>query len=359
MTTLLIFLVVLAVLVLAHEAGHFFAAKWASMRVDEFGFGFPPRLFGVRRGETEYTVNLIPLGGFVKIHGESGEDRGDPRSFASHSLAKRFLVLVAGVCMNVVLAWVLLSVGFMIGLPSALDGADYNPAYVSNVQTQITYVLPGSPAQEAGLKLGDRVLTVDGVVAIEASHARELIGRVDEGMDATLTIERPGDHQARVISLAPRAMEGGRVMIGTELTTVGRVQLPPHLAMAYGAQATIDMTTATARGFWGLITRLVRGEGVGVEVSGPVGIAIMTGEIADLGFVYLLQFAALLSVNLAILNILPFPALDGGRILFLVIEFFRRKPATPAIESAVHGIGFVLLMILVVLVTYKDIVRLF
>ncbi len=357
MMTILIFLVVLAVLVLGHEAGHFFVAKWASMRVDEFGFGFPPRLFGVRRGETEYTVNLIPLGGFVKIHGESGEDRTDPRSFASHTLWKRFLVLVAGVCMNVVLAWVLLSVGFMTGLPAALDGADYDPADVSDVQTQITYVLPDSPAEAAGFELGDSILAVDGTAVVDASRARELIGLVPEGQETVLTIGRDG--VTRDISVAPRTIEGGRVAIGTELTTVGRVQFAPHVAVAAGAGAAIDMTVATAQGFWGLITRLMRGEGVGVEVSGPVGIAIMTGEVASMGIGYLLQFAALLSINLAILNILPFPALDGGRVLFLVIEFFRRRPATPIVESVVHGIGFTLLMILVVLVTYKDIVRLF
>lgn len=358
MTTVLLFLAVLALLVLVHELGHFVVAKWSGMRVDEFGFGFPPKLFGFKKGETEYTVNLIPLGGFVKIHGESGEERDDPRSFASKPIWKRFLVLVAGVAMNVLLAWGLLTIGFIAGLPSAIDGVDFVGADVRDVNTQVTYVLPESPADEAGFTLGDRVLSVNGQAAVDAEHARELIGLADAGEEIEVLVERGTEGQV-AIAVAPEEIEPGLIAIGTQLTTVGLVRYPVHLAIVQGAVATIDMTAMTAVGFWDLIGRLVTGQGLGGEVSGPVGIAVLTGEVADLGFVYLLNFAAVLSVNLAILNIIPFPALDGGRILFLLIEIVRRKPATARIEATVHGLGFALLMILVVLVTYKDIVKFF
>ncbi|PIR47308.1 RIP metalloprotease RseP [Candidatus Uhrbacteria bacterium CG10_big_fil_rev_8_21_14_0_10_50_16] len=359
MITALIFIAVLAVLVLAHEFGHFAVAKWSGMRVDEFGFGFPPKLFGIKRGETEYTINLIPLGGFVKIHGESGEERDDPRSFASKSIWKRFLVLVAGVTMNVLLAWVLLSAGFMAGLPTAIDGGDFAGGNVKDEQVQITYVLPGSPAEEVGLVLGDRVLSVNGQSVIDAAQTRELIGLAQAGEELELVIARTGEDQSRTIMVAPVQIEEGLIAIGTQLTTVGYVSFPPHLALLNGATSTANMVAMTAVGFWDLLGRLVTGKGLGGDVSGPVGIAVLTGQVADLGFVYLLNFAAVLSVNLAILNILPFPALDGGRVFFLLIELIRRKPVTPKFEATVHAAGFAMLMILVVLVTYKDLLRFF
>lgn len=359
MMTFLIFILVLGVLVLVHELGHFLVAKWSGMRVDEFGIGFPPRLFGIRRGETVYSVNLIPLGGFVKIHGESGEDRQDPRSFAGKSMTKRFLVLVAGVTMNLFLAWGLLSAGFMMGLPTATEGSSFVGGTVHDENVQVTFVHVGSPADVAGFVLGDQVLSVNGQSVIDAEQARGLIGKAALGEEVEIRVGRTGVEEPFLVSVAPQEIEPGLVAIGTQLTTVGRVQYPPHLAIVQGAISTADMTVFTVRGFWELLLRLGRGQGLGGDVSGPVGIAILTGEVANLGIAYLLNFAAVLSINLAVLNIIPFPALDGGRVLFLFIEAIRRKPATANIEAIVHGSGFVLLMILVVLVTYKDLLRFF
>ena len=359
MTTAIVFIAVLAILVLAHEMGHFFVAKWSGMRVDEFGLGFPPRLFKIKRGGTVYSINLIPLGGFVKIHGESGEDIENPESFASKPIWKRFLVLVAGVVMNVVLAWALFSGGFMYGLPVAVENSGISGADIRDVQTQVTYVLPDSPADEAGMKLGDEVLAVGDTSVVDDAEARELIAQAEVGEEISIIVSRVGEAEPVEIVVAPTEIEEDFIAIGAQLTTTGLAKLPVHKAMLYGASLTYDMTVATAVGFWNLISRLFQGEGVGLGVAGPIGIAVMTGEVAELGIVYLINFAAILSINLAILNIIPFPALDGGRILFLVIELFRRKPATPKIEGAVHGIGFALLMLLVILITYKDIVNLF
>ena len=354
MTTIIIFIIILSLLVFVHELGHFAVAKWSGMKVEEFGFGFPPRLFGIKRGETTYSVNLIPLGGFVKILGESGESRDEPRSFTSKSKTKRVLVLVAGVVMNFAFAWVLISFGFMSGLPSVIDDTIPDSANVTDASTQITYVLPDSPAQEAGFELGDRVLAVNSTSVLDSERARELIGLVPAGQELAVTVERDG--ATRDILVAPRELEEGVVAIGTQLSTVGLVSFPPHVAIVQGANATVNMTILTAEGFWKLISRLAVGDGVDASVAGPVGIATMTGEIAALGFGYLIHFTAVLSINLAILNILPFPALDGGRIVFLALEAIRRKPVTAKIEGAVHGLGFALLMLLVILVTYRDII---
>ncbi|NQV12038.1 RIP metalloprotease RseP [Candidatus Uhrbacteria bacterium] len=356
MTTILIFLIVLSLLVFVHELGHFAVAKWSGMRVDEFGFGFPPRLFAYKKGGTEYTINLIPLGGFVKIHGESGEDSEDTDSFASKPKWKRFLVLIAGVAMNIMLAWVLLSVGFMAGLPAILDDADLGSATVKDAHVEVLFVLPDSAADRAGIMLGDHLTVIDGTSVIDSEQAREQIGLIPEGTEATLTVERKGE--SIDVHVAPELIEDDLVAIGTQLATVGMVQYGPFSSIWQGGVATVNLTSATAVGFVDLIHGLITGNGAGDAVAGPVGIAVLTGEIADLGFIYLIHFAAMLSINLAILNIIPFPALDGGRIFFLGVEAIRRKPVTARLEGMTHAIGFALLMILVVLVTYKDIMNL-
>ncbi len=339
-----------------HEAGHFAIAKWAGMKVEEFGFGFPPRLFALRRGETEYSVNLIPLGGFVKIFGETGEFREEPRSFAAKSKGKRAAVLVAGVAMNLVLAFVLLSAGFMWGIPTSVDDALPGHPNIRNTSVQITYVLPDSPAMRALIEMGDEVLAVNGVSVTDAARARELIGAVPVGTDFTILVKRDG--ATREFTLAPELLQDSRAMIGAQLSTIGLVSYAPFEAVVQGMGATATLTSATVDGFVSLIGRLIRGEGVGADLAGPVGIAVMTGDVARLGFSYLLYFTALLSVNLAVLNIIPFPALDGGRLLFLGIEAVRRKQLSPMYERAAHGLGFALLILLVILVTYKDIMRL-
>jgi len=355
MTTIIIFLIVLSVLVLVHELGHFAVAKWSGMKVEEFGFGFPPRLFAIKKGETEYSVNAIPLGGFVKIFGENGEDRLMPGAFASKPIWKRFLVLIAGVTMNILLAWVLLSAGFMAGLPSQLDNQDFKGAEISDANTQIMFVLPESPAEKAGLKIGDNILSVEGTSVVDATKAKELIGLAKIDQEITIVVDRSGAQ--REIKVAPQEIEEGVIAIGTQISTVGTVKYPPHLALIHGAESTALITRDTAKGFIGLISKVFHGGGMPAEVSGPVGIATLTGEVAQMGIVYLIYFMAILSINLAILNVLPFPALDGGRIVFLAYELFTKRPASAKVEGIVHGLGFLLLMLLVIVVTYKDIIN--
>jgi regulator of sigma E protease len=331
-------------------------AKKSGMKVEEFGFGFPPRAFAIRRGGTEYSVNWIPLGGFVKIKGESGQFREEADSFASKHPFRRFAVLIAGVAMNLVLAAVLLSVGFMAGLPTAIDGELPAGATVTEARMQIVTVAEGSPAARAGFEAGDELMSLDGRVFEGADAARDYIRESgDDGIEVAVKKEDGTFVVATVVSedLANVDVHG----IGLGMVRTGLVSFPPHLAVYHGTLATAAYTVEVVRAFADLLKNLVVEQRVSVDLSGPVGIAVMTGEAAELGVVYLLQFAALLSINLAVVNVLPFPALDGGRILFLAIEVIRRKAVDQRVEAVVHNVGFALLMTLVVLVTYRDFVK--
>jgi len=353
MLTILIFIIVLGVIVFVHEFGHFIAAKRAGVRVDEFGFGFPPRIFGVRRGETTYSVNLIPLGGFVKLHGEGGEGRDDPRSFAAKPAWVRAIILLAGVGMNVVLAAFLLTIGFTFGVRQLTDGLPPE-AIVSGSEVRVLQVLPGAPAHEAGLKSGDAIISVGGVPLTEAAGLRERVAESDG--DLSLVVRR--GTETITLTVVPRELpEADGRAIGVLPGNVGTVRYPWYLAPVKGVVAAFTLLGLIAAAFWELLAGLLTGRGLTADLSGPVGIAVVTGEATRLGIMYLLQFTALLSLNLAVLNAIPFPALDGGRFLFLVIEKLRGRPLPKNAEAVVHQAGFAVLMLLVVAVTYRDLVR--
>lgn len=354
--TILLFLVVLSLLVFVHEFGHFIVAKKSGMKVEEFGFGFPPRAFVIRRGETDYSINWIPLGGFVKIKGESGQFRSETDSFSSKPAWKRFLVLIAGVAMNLVLAAALLSVGFMMGLPTSIDGELPAGAQVRDASMRVVTVAEDSPAADAGIVSGDTLVSMDSRTFDSAESARDYIRETgDDGVEVVVKKEDGTFVTSTLVSedLANVDVHG----VGLGLVNTGLVSFPAHLAVLHGVATTGTFTAEVVRSFWDLLKNLVVNQTVSVDLSGPVGIAVMTGEAADLGVVYLLQFAALLSINLAVVNVLPFPALDGGRILFLAIEVVRRKAVDQNVEAIVHNLGFALLMALVLLVTYRDFVK--
>lgn len=360
MFTILIFLLILSILVLIHEAGHYFAARWAGMTVEEFGIGFPPKLFGRKdkRG-TLWSVNAIPLGGFVRIKGEGGteQERFAPGAFATKSLFKRFVVLVGGVVMNIIAAWVLFSVGFGIGLPSILEGSTIPDSMISNRAIHIVDVVAESPAGTAGLLSGDEVVAIDGVTFATGEEARAALAPHADGSPLLFTVGRGSEEVA--LEVTPAYIEElQKEGVGIALVETGTVRYPWYKAPIVGAQATFEMTVAVVGGFWGLITGVFTSEEVVSQLSGPVGIASLTGQVVSLGIIHVVQFAAMLSVNLAVLNILPFPALDGGRIFFLFVELVRRKPLTARVEQTIHGMGFALLLILVLFVTYQDIVKL-
>jgi len=352
--TALILIIVLSLLVFVHELGHFLTAKRAGIRVDEFGFGFPPRAYSVKRGGTVYSINWIPLGGFVKIKGESGEHASDKDSFASKPLHVRALVLSAGVIMNIVLCWVLLSVGYLIGLPQIVDEGLSPYARITDSKIQVSTVLEGSPAERAGIKSGDTILKVSGVPVTDAQQVRDA-ALISPG-DVFMSVARDGKNIDFAITPERLAIIG-KPGIGVALAKTGLVSYPAHIAPLEGAHATWVLTSDILSAFGGLIRDLFVDRKVSVELSGPVGIAFITADVAKLGFRYILQFTALLSINLAIINIFPIPALDGGRLAFLLVEAVRRKPLGRNIETITHNVGFALLMTLVVVITFRDVVK--
>jgi regulator of sigma E protease len=350
--TIIIFVAVLSLLVFVHELGHFLVARKLGIAVEEFGFGFPPRIYGTRfgrRGGTLYSVNWIPLGGFVRIKGEAGEHAADKDSFAAKSLPRRALVLVAGVLMNVLLAWALFTVGFAVGFPQVVE--DLSPhARVGATSVQVSSVLPDSAAAAADVRLGDTFVAYDGHAVEDTDAFRE---RTKEGRPVEVTLRRGGEELTK--TLVPTLIPGHPdPVVGLSLARTGLVSYPLWYAPIEGGRATVLLTGQVLSGFGEVITSLVRGQKAGIEFSGPVGIAVLTGEAARLGFRHLLQFTALLSLNLAVVNLFPFPALDGGRLLFIVVERLRGRAFGKRIETYVHGIGFLILIGLVLLVTARD-----
>lgn len=378
--TIITFIIVLSVLVFAHECGHFMMARKFGVRAEEFGFGFPPRAFGVYKNNqsqwkfiwgakeikdcpgTVYSINWLPLGGFVKIKGENGpsassglpEDE-DKNSFAFRPIWQRAFMLSAGVVMNIILAAVLISAGFMIGLPQALNGQLDARAEISDKKIQIVEVMKNTPAEVAGLKIGDTILNINGN---NFSNYEALQKYVADNIGNKLDYRVKRGREYYDLMIMPKVLtETGLGGIGIGITETGIVSYPWYLAVWEGVKTTLILTWAIITAFYELIKGLSLGHGVTADLSGPIGIAALTGQVARLGFVYLLQFTALLSINLAVINFFPFPALDGGRILFLIIEKIKRSPVKSEVEGAIHNIGFALLMILILLVTFRDVAK--
>ncbi len=353
--TIIIFLFVLGLLVFVHEAGHFFAARSVGVKVEEFGFGFPPRIFGLKRGETLYSLNWIPLGGFVKIFGEKGEGKHDKRSFAHCSILARSWIVSAGVIMNFVLAFLILSVGFMVGLPSALEDGVEVGGKVCDETIRIVAVLKGAPGEQQGVHVGDALVSLDNQTFQTIPEVQEYINaRV--GQNVEVAVKRGGELLS--FTIAPQILqETSKGGIGVGLARVGIVSYSFPTAFVKGAQATIMFTREILSALYTLVKNFVGKGVISTDLSGPVGVAVMTGQAAAMGLAYLLQFVALLSINLAIINFLPFPALDGGRVVFFMLEAVRRRPVHEKLEAMVHNVGFILLMVLVLLVTYRDIAR--
>lgn len=354
--TVLVFIGLLLVLVLAHEWGHFIVARGAGCGVEEFAFGFPPRLFSFVRRGTRYSFNLLPIGGYVKIEGEDMDDPNPgPTNFASKTPLKRLLILAAGVLMNVVLAAVLLSMQAGIGIPTLVT--EKNVDRVHDIKAFIVDVAANSPAEQVGIEPLDRVVSIGAVINPTAKQIQSLVAE-SLGQPMTIEVERQGVH--KIVTAIPRTEwppeEGawGVVLQETGLERVVWWQAPLR-----GGERTGQMLASIGGQFWLLLQRLVSEGTMGEVITGPVGIAIYTNEVTNLGVSYILEFAALISLNLALINILPFPALDGGRILFVGLEILFRRRLPARWEQATHMTGFALLILLMIFITFKDITRFF
>ncbi|MFH0806761.1 MAG: site-2 protease family protein [Candidatus Brennerbacteria bacterium] len=350
--TILLVIIALALLILIHEFGHFAAAKLFGIRVDEFGFGFPPKVFSRVHGETRYSFNLLPFGGFVRIFGEElAPPVGDPdaaRAFVSKSLPVRALVMAGGVLMNFLAGWLLLSVVFMIGSDSHLG---------------LSYVAPGSPAEVAGLVPGDLVLraeiggvTLSDPVPLQAFV--DTVGKAAAGnIPVSLTVLRSGDELSFTL-VGREAPPDGEGALGVALFDTGMPRTGILQSFVKGAEATLSLLKAIIVGLAEFFIGLFTEADTFKLVTGPVGVvAVAAGSVA-FGVAPFLNLMALISLHLALLNFLPLPALDGGRLFFLVLEALKGSPVSRNVEKVTHAVGFALLLLLMVVVTVRDVGRL-
>lgn len=359
--SIVVFILILAVLVIVHEFGHFIVAKKSGIRVDEFGFGFPPRAAKLfKRGETTFTLNWIPFGGFVKIYGEDGEidDANRFRSFVSKSKWTQAFVLFAGPLFNLLFAWLLLSLMFIFGSPTLYE--EDTKQYMTDVHVAVVEVLPDSPAGQAGILVGDTILSLSyGAKPIEIETAEDIAVVLEtEGVqEATVSYLRNDEILTSQITPSFGLYEEQTApALGVVIDTVGTLKLPIHKALLQGLQKTWNLTESTVDFLVTLIKGVFSGDTSGAgAVTGPVGIVPVVGDAIQVGFSFVVIITALISINLAIINLLPFPALDGGRLLFLLIEAIKGSPIKQKTAAIVNASGFFILIGLMIWVTIRDI----
>lgn len=346
-------------LIILHELGHFILARRFGVLVEEFGVGLPPRLFGKKIGETVYSLNLLPLGGFVRLYGEEKDELG-PRSFSGKPVLQRALIVGGGIASFWIIAALIFSFLTLTGMPSVIEDADTVAQYP---HVQVVGVALGSPAKRAGLKEGDSILQIksptSGSKIIERVQEVQELAEENRGKEIVLTIRRGKD--VFDISLTPRTQHpAGEGPIGIALIRVGLVSYPWWEAPFRGIQHTIDQSFGVVRG-WSMIFAHFFREGSfppGAQVAGPVGIFSLFTQAGDMGIPYLMRFIAIIAIYLAFFNALPIPAVDGGKLLFLCLEAVRRKPMSRELEQKITAAFFLLLISLLIFVTIQDISRL-
>ncbi len=349
MLSIVTVVIVFSVLIVVHEFGHFMMAKRCGVRVEKFSLGFGPKVVGVKRGDTEYRISAIPLGGYVKMAGETHDDNltGKPWEFLSKPPGERFKIIVSGAALNYILGIVLFTAVFMMGAPALLS--------------VVGEVMDGTPAQKAGIRAGDRIISIDGQDIEYWDQLQAIVHKKTEGR-LKLQVERNG----RVIRLNVKPMvEERKDVFGNEVRIaimgirpseeLTFIKYDPAQSIYKGAVRTFELTALTFKAIWNMILGRLS---VKDSVTGPVGIFVLTAKVARLGLVYLLNFMAVISISLAIFNVLPIPVLDGGHILFLIIEKVRRRPLSVKVQEMATQVGLGLLILLMMFVLYYDVLRL-
>lgn len=348
--TLLIFIIVLSILIFVHELGHFIVAKLAGIKIEEFAIGFPPKLWSKKVGETRYSINWIPIGGFVRLYGEDDAVSTDAdRAFYHKGKLPRALVSVAGVTMNFLLGIVAFTFIF------ALQGVPKETG-----QVKVLEVVSDAPAAQAGLRQDDIIVSVDGKNVSQTKAFKQAVEE-KKGKDVSFEIRR--DSKDLTIKIMPRANPPeGQGPLGVIVSSSEIVHPPfwqmPFVSVWYGTREAVLWVGNTLSGFSSTINQLIKGI-IPQEISGPVGIFQITGSFARMGASPLIWFIGVLSINLAVLNAMPFPALDGGRLLFIIIETIFGRRVLPKVERITHTVGLVILLALILLITLHDINRLF
>lgn len=360
----LLFIIILALLIIVHEYGHFIVAKKGGIRVEEFGLGYPPRakrLF--RRNGTDFTLNWLPFGGFVKIFGESPDDESLHGIHKNQALVSKprwlqALVLFAGPFMNFLFAWLIILVSLWVGLPTTIDDK-MDERFVRDETTIITEVLPGSPAEAAGVTPGDivRTLAIDGVEygTIRSTDLRPL---VEANPSAEFAFAFTRADQDVSVTLRPEVKENGEALLGVGINNYGIYKPNFWRGFTESFRFTFSMIVGIAAALFDLIKGIFVGGADISGLTGPIGIVGMVGDATKMGLIYILSFTAIISINLGVINLIPFPALDGGRLLFLLIEKIKGGRVNHNVLNIVNFIGFSLLILLMLFVSYRDILKL-
>lgn len=358
--TIVAFILILSVLVLIHEFGHFILAKRFGIKVEEFGFGFPPRVFGKKIGETLYSINLLPVGGFVKLYGEDAAGGGSvkgnkdggikgqdlKRAFFARPSWQRASIVVAGVVMNFLLAVVLISYLF------ATQGVA-----VPSKNVRIVEVLKDGPSYVAGVKNNDVILSINSKM-VEKNE--DFINETNAHLGEAVVLKLKRGEKVIAITLIPRREHPkGEGPLGVAITNIETKKYSWYEAPFFGTVEAVNFSYLIGKGLFDMLLNLVLHGQKPTGIAGPVGVAQLTGQAVSYGLNATLWFMALLSLNLAVLNVLPIPALDGGRLFFIVIEMVTRKKVNQKYEAYTHAIGLVVLLSLILLITIFDVVRIF
>ena len=349
---IVIFILALSVLVLVHEFGHFLAAKLTGVKVEEFGLGLPPRIIGRKKWGTLWSLNWLPIGGFCKLFGEDLEEKGASQkkdSFVTKNPWQKALIVLGGVMMNLVLAVVIFTVVYSIlGIPVETD------------KVKIIGVAENSPAELAGLKDGDWVKSVDGTEINQGSKLTELVANF-KGKTVKLLVDRNGQEQNLSVQVREKAPDGQGLM-GVEISNTEMQKIKWYefyKGIGAGFKEAYYWGKIIWVGVWQMISGLFVGQ-LPKDVSGPIGMYQATTSIKNnQGILAMIHFFGVVSVNLAIVNVLPFPALDGGRIIFVIYEILTRKRVNEKFEAIVNNLGMMILLGLILLVTVGDVTRIF
>jgi len=353
MTAFIAFIVILGILVLVHEFGHFISAKYFGVKVEEFALGFPPTLWSKKAGETDYKINLIPFGGYVKLYGEDGAHPEEEVSFAHKVWWKKIIVIMAGITMNLALGGILLAIAFMIGLPLVGSKANDSFPYAEITSQVYVYEVPAELDIEGELNTGDEILAVNDVAISSINEVKDLI---QQAGDQVLTLTFTDQVDQKTIDITPMfSEEMGEWVMGIDLTEGVTVKYPWYLAIPMGFVEMGRLLVAMLVALYTIIRDLIITHEAPTQIAGPVGIYRLAGTAAEMGLVYLLQLTAILSINLAIINALPIPALDGGRALFIIGERITGRKLSVNLENIIHMIGFIVVIGILILVTIGDV----
>lgn len=352
--TAFIFFIILTILVCIHELGHFAVARFIGVKVEEFGFGLPPRIFGKKFGKTLYSLNWLPIGGFVKLAGEDSEEEGTKIKKASlkeyffhRSKKERIAILLAGVSMNLLLALGITTALLMVGVTEPSG------------KVRVEKILPGSPANLAGIVENDIITTIEAQSeVIRVRVPQDIIGTVKKYAGTSISLSIVRNNETKLFTVIPRANPpAGEGPLGIAISDLEMHSYPMHLAIIKSIEINALRVRDMVASLGSAVFRLITLRAPEADVAGPIGIARVTGEAVKFGWKAVLEFMSILSLNLAVLNVLPIPALDGGRVIFIVFEKVFGKRIRPAFERSTHQIGMIVLLILVALVSIGDILR--